>query len=237
MMDTLIVTAGNDRQYRFWTKRLVGRLNAWADDVPGALRAYDITPHIEWDKIGYPPMSKLYVWRCVPEEINRVVWIDTDCYVARPIMHDELPWTPFSAVIDPWIIGGDKARTNKAMTGERGVLLQLERYFNSGFYVATREAIPAFDRAIEEAPKMFLKRENWVREQDLFNYAVWQTLGHGTEAGWNQLGEEWNCMPKMRIDPTVEPIVSHLAAIALTKKGRILDRLFAGKDMACALSS
>jgi hypothetical protein len=237
---SLIVTAGNGSQHQTWARRLVDHVNRLADSAgPAAIRAVDVTPEIPWSSLSYPPLAKLHIWKAVDDSVKRVIWIDTDTFVARAIMESDLPWDAFSAVRDPWIQGGDLAAKKKSLTGERGIFLKIPAYFNSGFYCATREAIPAFDTALSAEPHKFRKRSTWVREQDLFNWAVWKTFANCSpeDAGWNWVGEEWNTLLSKRINLDVEPVVMHLAGFSETNKRRILNGLFAGKELSCVLSS
>jgi hypothetical protein len=238
-MRTVIVTAGTGPEHEANAKRLVNHINKISKDVDGSVPAMDLSDQIPWRQCSYPPLCKLFVWQLLNHKFDRIVWIDTDCYVSRPILHDELWTDPFTAVRDPWICGGQLAREKKALTGERAIFHHIPSYFNSGFYCATRESIPVFDLAIEQEPRKFRKRANWVREQDLFNWAVWSVLGGMSpdNAGWNDAGEKWNCIASKRIDTSISPVVVHLAGWSATNKGRILKGLFSGKDLECVLSS
>lgn len=224
---TLIVTAGHGEPFRFWASRLVNHINTMADKTPGAVRAYDMSDDIKWEDIKYVMMCKLYAWRLVPADVERIMWIDTDCYTTRAIMDAELPWEPFSAVVDPWAL--KLAADNIPMPGKRKTLMQLPGYFNAGVYIATRQAIPVYEAALAAGPCMFTKRPSPACEQDLTNYMVWQALGHGTEAGWNALGEEWNTMWDFPVNPKTVPIVMHLAGMDTSRRSQILDEFFSGQ--------
>ena len=227
--NTVLVTAGIKREHEAWARRLVNHVNALASNAAGSVRAVDLSTKIPWGSLSYSPLAKLHVWRCLPDTVDRVVWVDTDTYVCRAILENELPRGAFCAVRDPWIQGGAKAATNKVFTGERLVFLKSPAYFNSGFFCATRESIPAFELAIAEEPHKFRRRPLWTREQDLFNWAVWKTFSDCSpnDAGWVEASERWNVVPSKLADKSIEPIVIH--AVGSRNKAVTLNALFAGK--------
>ena len=222
-MNTLIVAAANGFVQRPWAKRVVDKINSLCGDVP----AIDISDIIPWRSLTYPPMAKLHIWRIVPKSIERLIWIDSDTYVNRPIFYDDLPTEPFSAVVDPWI--ATSIVDNKAV-GKYALHGQLPLYFNSGFFVARREAIPVFDYAIELEGQRPKDDVDFFREQDSFNWAAWTVLGKQQPGnpGWNRLDEDWNFMYKNRISSTPKPIVVHLAGTDELEKRSILSSLYAG---------
>jgi len=227
---TIIVTAGYGHHHTAWACHLVDHVNRLADGVAGAvnaIRAVNLTSKISADELSYPPMAKLYVWRAVPADVMRIIWLDTDVYVRRAILEDDLPWNPFSAVQDPWVRNGAGV-----VHTDRDMIRGLPRYFNSGFYCATRDAVPAFDLAIAEQDHRFAANRNWTHEQDLFNWAVWKEFAgcSPTSPGWTEAGERWNMLPKKRVDTAIDPVVVHMALCGERDKVRFLRDLYAGKE-------
>ncbi len=223
---TIIVTAGYGHHHAAWACNLVDHVNRLADGVAGAVHAVNLASKIPFDELSYPPMAKLYVWRAVPADVMRIIWLDTDVYVRRAILEDDLPWNSFLAVQDPWILNG-----TGVVGKDRDMIRGLPRYFNSGFYCATREAISAFELAIAEQHR-FAEHRNWTHEQDLFNWAVWKEFTGCSPAssGWTEAGERWNTLPKKRVDTAVDPVVVHMALCGERDKVRFLRDLYAGRE-------
>lgn len=218
---TLIITAAKGVRHERWAAQLVRHLNWLHGDIP----AIDLSRRVDWDAMSCPLMVKAHVWRLVPEQVERIVWIDVDTYVTRPIYGNELPTYPFSAVPDPWV--ATTVADNKD-TGEFALYRYLPGYFNSGVFVATRDSIPAFEWAIEQELNLQREDVDWFREQDLLNYAVWTMLGgqRHDDPGWHVMDEAWNYMHSNRLGSMSDAVVIHLAGTKGEEKQRELARLY-----------
>lgn len=128
-----------------------------------------------------PPMPsecfiKAYLWDLAPKGTKRIVYADADMLPVRPL--GVLPTAPFSAVRD---IGNEWERKN----GRADIVSDIKNYFNAGFFVATREAIPAFEML--KMHRLFNLNASIVHDQSWFNQIVQRVLG-----GWNELPPTWN---------------------------------------------
>ena len=233
-MKSLIVTAGTGQTYEEAAKRLVGHINRISDGVAGAVPALDLSEQVEWDRIGHPYMVHVWLWKILPKDIDRLVWLDTDTYVTRPILDSELPAVPFSAVRD----GYTNSTNPKSFMRDRKVLRGIPSYFNAGVFCATREAIPAFELFAEMEPVMFRETFRPLREQDLFNWVIWKhyTNCSPKHCGWNRMASPWNSNPARQMCNDEDVVVVHPYSWSKQRKKAVLDNLFAGKSIECALS-
>jgi len=110
-----------------------------------------------WDDLISPHWIKARIWDLVPKDVDRVVWLDSDCVPVAPM--DPWPDCPFAAVEDQAI-----GRWQDAVADKR--LAMLDRYFNAGVWIATRETIPMF-HAIQKMEPVGIHYE-----QGAFNLAV-----------------------------------------------------------------
>lgn len=189
-MRTLAVTAGTPGRHAEYARLVADRINMYARRERGALSCIDLSDAVRWEGLAKPGRCKFTLWDLVDRSIDRIMWVDADIYVARPILERELPDHPFSAV-EEW-------RTNRRGLSQayQAVFGGYPRAFNSGVFAATREAIAAFDLAREVADTIFVGKHWKSMDQDALNYGVWKTLGDTTEdgAGWCRLDPKFNVM-------------------------------------------
>jgi lipopolysaccharide biosynthesis glycosyltransferase len=177
---------------------VVGHVNRISADVAGAIPAVDLSMNMPWDEMRVPYHCKFYVWRYVSKEYDRLIWVDTDLSIIRPIMEDELPDVPFAAVEDHWQVTGPEGHKRKLLTKDRNVFRTYQQYFNAGVMICRRDAAKVFDEAFKIRNDMFRskrhnRREHEFMDQDHFNYAVWTTLGDGERnTGWYALDRKYN---------------------------------------------
>ena len=232
-MKSLIVTAGTGQTYEDEAKRLTGHINRISAGVAGAVPALDLSDQVPWGKIGHPYMVHVWLWKILPKDIDRLVWLDTDTYVTRPILSEELPTAPFSAVRD----GYTNAHNSKSFMRDRKVLRGIPSYFNAGVFYATRESIPAFELFAEMEPVMFRETSRPLREQDLLNWTMWKHFANCSprDCGWNRIGGQWNANPTRQMCNDEDVVVVHPYSLTKKRKKEVLDKLFAGKSLECAL--
>ena len=223
-MRSLIVTAGHGDRHENLARLMEGHINQMNEGVEGAIPCADLSSLMPWNEMRIPHHCKFYVWRFVGAAIDRVIWIDTDTYMKRPITEDELPDIAFSAVEDIWQKVGMEGHKRKLLEHDRGLFKTYEKYFNSGFMVCRRDAAPVFDKAFEIRNTMF-KRSKFF-DQDHFNYAVWQTIGDGMgDPGWWPLGREYNVQEPYK--PCPGAIVLHL--LGPDRNHKKLEEYYEGK--------
>ena len=187
-MRSLIVTAGNGDTHRRWAKRIEQHINTMSS---GGIRCFDFSDLVPWGDLEWPHHCKYHIWPNIGSEYNRIIWVDTDTFMTRPIMEDEIPDVPFAAVRDNWARVGQGSA--KHLRADRAVFRSYPRYFNSGFMVCRRDAIPVFDMAFSLRHTMFQRSK--LRDQDHFNYAVWKTLGR-----WHELDQKYNVQQPEKAD-------------------------------------
>ena len=130
-----------------------------------------------WNDLHSPHWVKARVWTFVPSHVDRVVWLDSDCVPITPM--DPWPDCPFAAVEDQWIGWWRDAAADKR-------LAMLDRYFNAGVWIATRETIPMF-HALQKMEPVGIHYE-----QGAFNLAVAEYFPdwHGLPKSHNFMGPE-----------------------------------------------
>jgi len=137
-----------------------------------------ITPKIfNFAKLRSPHWVKAFLWEFVTPEIERVIWLDMDVVLMRAM--DPIPEVPFAAVHDDF----GTLRNVKAVS-ER--VRKLPKFFNTGFFAATRAAMPAFaemQEAMWEDPGLAGSHG----ECACFNFSVHSKLG-----GWHELPPIYN---------------------------------------------
>jgi len=156
--------------------------------VEGFIQPWHISPPT-WNDLHSPHWVKARVWSFIPSHVDRIVWLDSDCVPVAPM--DPWPDSPFAAVEDQAI-----GRWQDAMTDKR--LAMLDRYFNAGVWIATRETIPMF-HALQKMEPVGIHYE-----QGAFNLAVASCF-----PDWHGLPKSHNFMgPDMM--PT-DTVISHSA--------------------------
>lgn len=226
-MKTLIVTAGSNR-FREYARLMEQHVNAMAAEVEGGIECCDLSDKIPWDKLRMPAHCKFYCWDLVPKSVDRIVWVDADAYLTRALTEAELPTAPFSAVRDYWMLVGPTHTKNKQLTRERLVFRDCTRYFNAGIFVCTRECMPAWKMAREIKDTMFIPHKgDGFMEQDHWNYAVWQKLGHTTAdgAGWHEMDYKYNVMHTVAPPPEQEIVIFHV--LGLHRRYDVLEACYA----------
>jgi len=110
---------------------------------------------------------KPFLWELVEDDVDRILWFDADMVPLRPVM-DLLPKdpVPFAAVSDCPQAALTAIREEPTLTGAR-------HYFNTGFFIASRDSIPMF----KEAQKLMPAHGKTVRtyffwEQTPINMAI-----------------------------------------------------------------
>lgn len=125
-----------------------------------------------------PTWVKAFLWDAAPSDCERIVWLDADVVPRLPL--GDLPEEPFSAVAE---LPDSVERERRAFPPAR----TLPRYFNAGFFVATRPSEPAFDalqKIMHRSPAYGL-----FLDQGWFNLCIWTIAGE-----WREITPEW-CRP------------------------------------------
>lgn len=194
-MKTLIVTAGRRWEFPVIAARSARWCNSLLETAGSGIRAVDLSPIIPWKKIRYSYFSKAYAWDVVPRDVDRIIWMDCDCILLRPIMDGDIPDCDFGAVPDE---GADV--TNYRLTVD--ALKDLPNFFNTGVVIAKRSTIPVFEEVKTHHKEM---TGQW-HDQGWFNLAVERHLGC-----WTRLDEEWNAIVGRA--RTANPFIMHLAGM------------------------
>jgi len=216
-MKTVAITAGVN-VHRKWAGWLAERINKHASVFTDAITCLDISEKVEWKEIGNPVMVKLRLWQYVGDDIERILWIDADCFVTRPIYEHELPTFPISAVS---IIKGHRLVRRK----DGPVIARLANFFNGGVILSTREGKRAFDHALEIEKESMLTIHR-CQDERLLNLTSFLNFAHLNSVGWHDMGTDWNNQ-SCHARPTQNTVIIHFDG----EKNRdsLLSGLYSGK--------
>jgi len=204
-MKTVAVTAGMGRWFPEFAKKLADRVNHLASYVDDGIECIDASSKLPWQDIRNHRMAGGWVWDAVPDDVERVVWIDCDAIPIRPLRLSELPEGRFCAVSDVGL-------SVEIAKEQWPPLRPVTSYFNSGVYFATRETQPIFEQykcmGMESDPQ-----ERRFPDQDLLNYLIWKNRSESTDdpAGWVSIPYEWNALLWSYMPP--RPRIIHFAGI------------------------
>jgi hypothetical protein len=138
-MKTLAITMAHDESWLELARLMAARferLNGLPCRIlgPEAFARFESPSHSDEDR--KPTWLKAHLWDEVEPDVERLIWIDADSIPLRPL--GPLPDAPFAARLDAGTV------PEKAL--QMPEWSDLPFYFNSGFFVATRETRPAFER-------------------------------------------------------------------------------------------
>ena len=140
-----------------------------------------ITPNeFNFTKIRSPHWIKTFLWELAPSRIERIIWLDVDVVLMRAM--DLLPDAPFAAVHEEF----QHFTHCKSVSAE---VRKLTKFFNTGFFAATRAAMPAFvaaQKSMWDEPGLAGAHS----ERACLNLKVQELLG-----GWKELPPIYNWMP------------------------------------------
>jgi len=87
--------------------------------------------------LGHPTYAKAWLWDVVPEDTQRIMYIDFDAAPIRAM--PEIPDVPFAAVPDaPWWVS--------QMCAAHPLFARNKHVFNAGFFVMRRDTKPVFEQ-------------------------------------------------------------------------------------------
>ena len=97
-MKTIAITAGFGDPFAEWARRLTGRINQLSNFVDDGIRCISIPAPPD----GIPCLTMIggWMWDYVPDDVERVLWLDCDIVVTSPIQLSDLPEGRFCAVRD-----------------------------------------------------------------------------------------------------------------------------------------
>ena len=163
-------------------------------------------------------MAKLHIWEYVSQDVERVMWIDADCFVTRGIYEGELPEFPVSAVS---IIKGRRVLRRK----DGPVFCRLPNFFNGGVLVCTRKGKIAWDEA-NAVPPHERDMIHRCRDEVLLNWRAYENFRHLNGVGWHDMGTDWNNQ-SCHSSPTENTVIVHLDG--KRRREKILKDLYSGK--------
>ena len=157
----------------------------------------------QWPKVVY---ARLLLPRLLPDDVERVIYLDCDMMVRRPIealFEADLAGQPLGAVADsisPFIAGRRDMRQNA------GIFDPADPYFNSGMLVIDRAGWAALDMEAEIAT---LAQKGWMErlyyDQDMLNLIF---------AGrWTPLNWRWNCIDAHPAHEALNPAILHYTGV------------------------
>lgn len=193
-MKSLIVTAGHGKRYA----RIAALSAEWVNRIAGprgAIPAMDLSPHIDWRSLPRPHYAKAFIWDHVPAAVDRVIWVDADAVVLRPIQEHQLPNCAFAATPD---VGTDVPK----LLAESPQLAGIDRFefFNSGVMAMTRATMPVFEGLKERIGQ----KTGHYHDQGWLNLLVKQHLG-----GWTRLDDRFNAV--VNLSDVTDAFIMHLA--------------------------
>jgi len=91
---------------------------------------------------------KSFLWNLVEDDdVEQIIWIDVDVIPTRPIVEFiPTPDIPFAAALDFMAARTIAERDEPEVT-------EIEHYFNTGLFIASRETIPVFKRVNDYMPR------------------------------------------------------------------------------------
>lgn len=175
-MKTVAFTAETNDGYRFLGSEVCRRFQE-LNDIECRMLTAD---NFNFSKLRSPHWVKLFLWNEADPDVERIIWLDVDVVLLRPI--GALPDAPFAAVHDEY----SSFRHCKSMSEK---VQALSKFFNTGFFVATRATEPVFEAA---------QKDMWEEpglagahgERACLNLKVAQMLG-----GWEELRPIYNWLP------------------------------------------
>lgn len=190
-MRTVAVTAAN-LKLRPFAAAVAKRFTELSD-----FECLDLSGSMPWSHMKHPSWCKAWIWDFVPADVERIVWIDADCFPLRPMELCHVPDADFAAL-------PDARGTFTAEQGRCPFLAGLTRYFNAGVFVARRGATEALMRELGERMHEEITGNCW--DQSWFNYLVARDI-----PDWWELPREFNCNPRSMF--CEEPFIIHFAGI------------------------
>jgi hypothetical protein len=178
----------------------------------------DLSPHMPIERFYWRPgFGKAWIWDLVDKKVDRLLWVDADAFLVRPIPPERVPNVPFAAVPDdPAVI----ERVVKLNPGSVE-LAKLTSVFHAGVFVARRdETTKAFDELKDGVHQASYGARY---EHMMLNLAVSRHVGR-----WHKLPPEYNCMPGPGAKPGSEfdtlkiPHIYHFAGQAEKTSLRIM---------------
>lgn len=220
-MKTVALTAGTNWWYPNASRRFAERWNRLSQYIDDPIPCIDLSERIPWKTLVHPMFVKGILWDYVDDDVERIMWFDSDTFACRVLGLHELPEHPFSAVREK-----DKVvrvvRDREKWPHHR----QVVEFFNAGVFIATREAMPVFDALREHNDRNGPKGPHI--DQEWLNLFVAQHLKffQCNPTGWHELPGSWNWF-KIR-EREIRPVILHLAGI--WERQIILDLLYGGSE-------
>lgn len=167
-------------------------LDGIADEFGATVHYYDLAQNSEFKRIcgplpstrQFPPVTyaRLVLDRILPSDVERVIYLDSDTLVLRPIerlYEQDMKGNPIAAVADPFAMHHMMGRD---MRNGKGDFDPSDAYFNSGVLLIDMKGYIATD--IPARLEEFLRnglRDDIYFDQDLLNLIF---LRHWTELSW-----------------------------------------------------
>lgn len=203
-MRTVAITAGVHYWYPEAAKCFAERWNRLAGYVDDGFECIDLSNVLPWKDMVDHCFCKYHVWDVIPEDVERIIWVDCDCFQTRPVRLGELPDARFSAV-------PDAEQSQEKMRAGWPPAADVVRFFNAGVFMCTRELRPMFD--VMKAIDQDLSATRDYGDQSWINLHVARTYKdfNTNPTGWYDLGNEWNSLPDK--EQPSRPILVHLAGV------------------------
>lgn len=191
----MAVTAGSG------THRKFAALLAERFTKINAFPCVDISDDVCWKCLPDPYWVKPLIWQLVPDETERVLWLDADVFPITRV--GPLPAVPFAAV-------QDIQRSFDADKDTYPPLEGVKSYCNAGVFVAERSAT-------EELFKEWQK-ESRARQRSIFrDQGPLNALLHRHFGGFTELPMSWNWLVAARPKPE-HPVMAHFAGFPIREK-------------------
>lgn len=176
------------------------------------------------EKLVYPQFARYYGWNFVPEDVEYMIYMDTDLIPVKPL--PELPTEDFSAVSDIAVLNEDVKK-------QWALFKTAQCYFNSGFFIASRKMKPIFEEVLLRQTTAHKAKWPWFHDQTLLNIEVQMALRVG-RISVRMLPKEWNHLAIMDLETVKDAYMLHVAGIHVSVKLRfinyILDAFCGRKD-------
>lgn len=168
---------------------------------------------VDLDKLTYPHFARYLAWGLVPQDTERIIYMDNDMIPVKPL--PPLPEEDFAAATDCDKINEDAKKRWPLMR-------YAKRYFNSGFFIANRKLEEVFFEVLARQTTANEAKWPWFRDQTLLNLEVQMAVREG-KISVKILPREWNYMALLDEEPVEGAYMIHASGIHTAMKLRFIN--------------
>ena len=192
-----------------YIRRIANRFEE-LNNIPVRILTEDDVAGIE---LTYPHFARYHAWSLVPEDTERLIYMDTDIIPIKPL--PQLPDEDFAAVTDSDKINDDAKK-------QWPLMRHVKRYFNSGFFIANRKLEPVFQEVLARQTTANNAAWPWFRDQTLLNLEV-QMAAKAGKISVRILPREWNHLALLDDELVEDAYMLHVSGIHPAMKLRFIN--------------